>query len=95
MCQRHIPVCIIYKSVIVFPYLFLLIVESEHDGVHKGIHLPTVLLRGTAGAPCTVDESADTAHFQYLVLTRVGHIFIYLGHQFGSHSVLNAFQHSE
>lgn len=61
----------------------------------KGIDGSSVFLGGSACATGSVYEAADASHLEQFVLVGSGNILIDLGQQFGSHSLLYGFEHSE
>ena len=74
---------------------FVIVVETENDRVGEVVEGATLLLRGASCAAGTVDETADAAHFQQFVLSRIGDVLVDFWHEFRPHTLLDALQHAE
>ena len=72
-----------------------IVVEAEHGGYFEGIEGAAFLLRGAAGAACAIDESADTAHLENLVLLGRGDVLIDFGQELRADTLFNGFEHAE
>ena len=75
--------------------VIVLVVKAKEGGFDESIHLPSVLLGRATRATGAIDETADTAHLQDLVLLWVGDILIDFGNQLGSYAALDRLENLE